>query len=281
MNYFTKAPELRHNGEKNQSPYGWGKAIRTHELEAAINNGLGQKDFAMHKLMLFLTGNAEGFKVPEKTVLQRCNISESGYKRARKKLAEMGWIFYKPGQYIQVNYNRIFKDFRDKSGGCSDEPREDEDTVAKVIISNPQRYPSGKNEFPQGAENRFPENTHNNINNKEEKIENKDIKDKGFRCEDTSSAAANAAAPSVSSQPLREFSYDREKANDAIRKYKKWETTSYEMMMCIFDDDDKESITSMKETGEYKAFLTECEEKRQALYKEYGNTIYISPLKEK
>ena len=41
MNYFTKAPELKHSGEKNQSPYGWGKAIRTHELEAAINGGLG------------------------------------------------------------------------------------------------------------------------------------------------------------------------------------------------------------------------------------------------
>ena len=82
----------------------------------------------------------------------------------------MGWIFYKPGQYIQVNYNKIFKDFRDKPVGCSEEPREDEDKVAEMAISNPPKYPSGENGFPQGVENRFHENTHNNINNRKEKI---------------------------------------------------------------------------------------------------------------
>lgn len=64
----------------------------------------------MIKLMYFLTANADGFKIAEKTVLQRCNISESGYKAARKKLVEMGWIYYKPGGYIKVNYNKIFSE---------------------------------------------------------------------------------------------------------------------------------------------------------------------------
>ena len=60
----------------------------------------------MYKVMMFLTGNAENeFKVSEKTVMDRCNISESGYKKARKKLVEMGWINHMPGEYIQVNFS--------------------------------------------------------------------------------------------------------------------------------------------------------------------------------
>ena len=56
-----------------------GKAMRMHELEAAFACCLGQKDFAMYKVMMFLSGNAaEKFRVSEKTIMERCNISESG-----------------------------------------------------------------------------------------------------------------------------------------------------------------------------------------------------------
>ncbi len=55
----------------------------------------------MAKIMYFLTGNAaDSFRVSEKTICERCNISESGYKNARKKLVEKGWLFHKPGEYI-------------------------------------------------------------------------------------------------------------------------------------------------------------------------------------
>ena len=106
MPNMNQAPELKYNGDKMKENKGWGKAIRTHELETAIMNGLGPKDMAMLKVMLFLTGNAEGFAVAEKTICDRCNISESGYKTARKKLADMGWITHSDGQIV-VNYNTI------------------------------------------------------------------------------------------------------------------------------------------------------------------------------
>ena len=66
----------------------------------------------MYKIMMFLTGNAtEKFRVSERTIMDRCNISESGYKHARKKLAEMGWITHEPSQYIQVNFDKIYSDY--------------------------------------------------------------------------------------------------------------------------------------------------------------------------
>ena len=176
-------------------------------------------------------------------------------------------------------------DFKYKPAGCPQESCEDEGMDPETVVSNPQEGYSGNDGFPQRFENGFSENTHNNINNRERKIENEEEKDNGFRCEDTRSSAATAAASQASSQPLREvlfYDYNREKANDAIRQYKKWEENTYGMMMCIFDDYDvdKEALAAMKKSDEYKAFLAECEEKRQALYKEFGNTIYISPLEE-
>ena len=75
---------IRHKGVKDRDPRGWGFAHRTHELEAAFACCLGSKDFAMYKVMLFLSGNApDKFRASEKTVMERCNISESGYKGAR------------------------------------------------------------------------------------------------------------------------------------------------------------------------------------------------------
>lgn len=106
-NTHSQAPELKYNGDKMKDNKGWGKAIRTHELEAAIMNGLGPRDMGMLKVMLFLTGNAEGFKIAEKTICERCNISETGYKDIRKKLVDKGWITHAPGGHIIVNYNVI------------------------------------------------------------------------------------------------------------------------------------------------------------------------------
>lgn len=83
---MNQAPVLLAEGEKNRGTLG--KAIRSHELEMAIFNCLGSRDVAAVKFMLFLTGNAAdgSFRITEKTVCRRCNISETGYKSARKKL---------------------------------------------------------------------------------------------------------------------------------------------------------------------------------------------------
>lgn len=115
MGYFNQAPILKKNGEKNRSEK-WGMAIRTNHLESIIFNGLTGKEGAQLKLILFLTGNADNgsFAVPEATVMNRCGMTETTYKSARKGLIEKGWIIHKPsanGQQgeIIVDYDAIYK----------------------------------------------------------------------------------------------------------------------------------------------------------------------------
>lgn len=107
MNEYKQAPVLLSKGEKHRGTLG--KAIRSHELEIAIMNGLGERDTVAIKIMFFLTGNADNgsFRVSEKTICERCNISESGYKTARKKLISRGWIEHKDGK-ITVLYDNIY-----------------------------------------------------------------------------------------------------------------------------------------------------------------------------
>ena len=40
--------------------------------------------------------------------MERCNISESGYKNARKKLIDKGWISLVAGEEIAVNFDAIY-----------------------------------------------------------------------------------------------------------------------------------------------------------------------------
>lgn len=111
MPNYTQAPLLISLGDKFRGSLG--KAIRSHELEIAIMNCLGARDIAAVKLMFFLTGNANDgtFRVAEKTVCERCNISEKSYKDARKKLVNIGWIEHKDGT-IKVMYDKIYKDYQ-------------------------------------------------------------------------------------------------------------------------------------------------------------------------
>ncbi len=274
MGYFEQSPELRHNGEKNQSPHGWGKAIRTHELEAAINCCLGPKDAAMVKIMYFLTGNAEGFRVSEKTIMNRCNISESGYKKARKKLAQMQWIFHEAGEYIQVNFNKIFSDYKAleaRSSQCS--PEKAGTTTAMEVNSNPSEVSSvyaARN--AEKTECRIPENTYNNINNNiTDKIKNDTGNSIMDRCEDTPSAAADAAASGESSQPLREKYYSREEKKKAENEYYSWFGTIERAISRKYNNaQTNEDYTRMNASDEYKEFLVEAEKRRNALEEKYG-----------
>ena len=269
MESYSQAPVLKHNGEKFQSPHGWGKAIRTHELEAAIFRCLGPKDYAMAKIMLFLTGNADGFRVSEKTIMERCNISETGYKKARKKLAEMGWIFHKPSDYIQVNFNKVFSDYKNARLGYL---QETEEKVNVDALSKPSEVSSELKTGASQDKNGIPEDTHNNINNN---ISNniKNIRDKGDRSENTCFVAD--ATPQVFSEPLREAKYSWDEIKEAKRKFEKWRQDTYDSMMCLFDEDEYEAIAAMKESEEYKNFEKQCEEKRNALKEKYGDLIRI------
>lgn len=153
MPNLNQAPKLVYNGNKDQKSKGWGKAIRTHELESAIMCGLGDRDFAMMKIMLFLTGNAPGFLVAEKTICDRCNISETGYKKARKKLIDMGWLSLSAGS-ITVNFDNIMKGYPENTSIST------KDTDKKLgITGDTSKGCTG--DTPTGITG----DTHNNINN--------------------------------------------------------------------------------------------------------------------
>lgn len=157
MPNLNQAPELVYNGNKDQKSKGWGKAIRTHELESAIMCGLGDRDFAMMKIMLFLTGNAPGFLIAEKTICDRCNISEVGYKKARKKLIDMGWLSLKDSKII-VNFDNIMKGY---TGDTSISVKDNQN-----IIDKKQGYTGDTSKrytgfTPQG----YTGDTYNNISN--------------------------------------------------------------------------------------------------------------------
>ncbi len=84
---YEQAPIIKaignKDGSQNSERKNWGKAIRRHELEAAICCCIGSRDMAQLKTMLFLTGNAEAkdedkkpFRVAQKTICERMNMSE-------------------------------------------------------------------------------------------------------------------------------------------------------------------------------------------------------------
>lgn len=115
MPNVQQAPILSSRGEKFQNESN--KSIMGWKLKEIIYNNLGERDFAMWKIMDFLITNAseqeclskgkEPFRVVEKTICERVKISESGYKTARKKLVDKGWIEHKNGR-ITVLYDNIY-----------------------------------------------------------------------------------------------------------------------------------------------------------------------------
>jgi hypothetical protein len=55
-----------------------------------------------------------GFRVSQKWITDLTGMDESGYKRARKALADMGWITHENG-YIAVNFDAIWAAAHDAS----------------------------------------------------------------------------------------------------------------------------------------------------------------------
>lgn len=140
MPNFEQAPLLKSKGEKNRNDK-WKKAIRTNHLESIIFNGLTGKQGAQLKIMFFLTGNADNgsFAVAEKTVMNRCGISETTYKNARKSLVEKGWIIHKPSKNgvqgeIIVDYDAIYASEKNSEETSKNEG--DVDNTPKTDIEN-------------------------------------------------------------------------------------------------------------------------------------------------
>ena len=168
MANYNQAPVLLAQGQKNRDSKKWGKAIRTHELEMKIMCGLGDRDFAAMKVMLFLTGNAAdgSFAVPEKTIMERCNISESAYKNARKKLVSMGWISHETGKHITVNYDKIYGGKGDTDNTPSNETQKIKGITDNTPLGITDNTPSG-----------YSHDTHNNIRNSINKYDNNEIEE--------------------------------------------------------------------------------------------------------
>ena len=159
MGYFNQAPILKSKGEKNRDSK-WGKAIRTHELESIIFNGLSGKQGAQLKLMMFLTGNADNgsFAVAEATVQSRCGMSENTYKMARKSLVEKGWIIHNPSQNgvqgsIIVDYDAIYKsaarDNENTSSKTENTPLGNDENTYNNITENINRNNLNQNTIKQ------------------------------------------------------------------------------------------------------------------------------------
>lgn len=99
------------NSQKDYRPTDWknyGKNIRDGYLEQKIAEVCGEKQFAAYKLLMFLTGSADGFRIAEKTACERCSLSERGYRNARKFLKENNLIRLTPDNRIEVNYEAIY-----------------------------------------------------------------------------------------------------------------------------------------------------------------------------
>lgn len=168
MPTYNQAPKIVYKGEKLTDSKGWGKTIRTHELEWKIMSELGEREMAMLKIMLFLTGNAEGFAVAEKTICDRCNISTSGYRTARKKLSDKGWITCDlENKKIIVNYDVILGNGEKGSTENRSVPTSSEKQSAEEELKN-FKEPISENRAMGISENTpetISENTHNNIRN--------------------------------------------------------------------------------------------------------------------
>ncbi len=119
MANHNQAPQLLSVGNKNQECDVYkGFAQRNHLLEYGMMNCLGDRDFTMLKIMLFLTGNQGnvGFTIPEDTICTACNISSKSYIDNRKKLIAKGWISHEEAKYIKVNYDKIYEDINKNWG---------------------------------------------------------------------------------------------------------------------------------------------------------------------
>lgn len=105
---YKQAPILVHNGLKKK----WG--CRNYyelpqELMRNVFNTLSGKHGNQLKLLIALMGTAGDyqFRVSQKWITDLTGMDESGYKRARKALADMGWITHKDG-FITVNFDEIW-----------------------------------------------------------------------------------------------------------------------------------------------------------------------------
>ena len=222
---YEQAPIIKAIGNKDgsQDRKNLGRAIRTHELEAAICCCIGNRDIAKLKTMLFLTGNAETkngndkpFRVAKKTICERMNLSEQRYYDARKGLEKMGWIHYDSKEnVIYVNYNKIYSDYDAYLADLHNVSPEKEDIESEANLMKTEELTLENNE---GLHNVSPSDClnvrHNNIKNNINKSINNKIND--------GVGAAYAAPPKEFIEMAFEYRNHMEKWIDYLEMLEKW-----------------------------------------------------------
>lgn len=224
---YEQAPIIKaignKDGSQNSERKNWGKAIRRHELEAAICCCIGNRNMAQLKTMLFLTGNAEAkeggensFRVAKKTICERMNMSEQRYYDARKELEKIGWIHYDEKEnVIFINYNKIYSDYDAYLVGLrNDSPQktcvESETNLTKMEELTLKNDEGLRNVSPSDCHNI----RHNNIKNNINKSINNKIND--------GACAANAAPPKEFIEMAFDYRNHHEKWGDFLFLLEKW-----------------------------------------------------------
>lgn len=62
---------------------------------------------AQLRIMIILIGTKPGFGISEQWMLERTGLSQPSYIKARKALADMGWITLEKRETIKVNFEAI------------------------------------------------------------------------------------------------------------------------------------------------------------------------------
>ena len=220
MEMYNQAPLLLRRGEKQTNKNDL-FAMRPHNLEAAICCCLGNRDIVALKVMLFFTGNSnEGeFRVSQKVIFDRMNISEKPYYTARKKLEEMKWIEYvRSENAIYINYDNIYADYKnylkEKKGGCNDSLLASGSNDRPVLTEKPQQSLNNGVGGCNDSQQDFLKDRHNNISNN---ISNSKMnKISGGAC------AASAAPPQFFIDIVNDFNSGNIQRKEALSKIDEW-----------------------------------------------------------
>ena len=102
-----KAPRIKHCGTKILPGCDDTYALSSSLLKTIFNqlNGKCGNQLKLITLLMGVPGNGQ-YRLSQKEIMTMTGMDESGYKRARKALIDLGWISYQDGS-IHVHFDRI------------------------------------------------------------------------------------------------------------------------------------------------------------------------------
>jgi len=151
---YKQAPRLIHRGNKFQNQGRFFYQL-PQSLMSNIFYELSGKHGNQIKLMCVLIGTAGdgSFRVSQRWIMEQTGMDESGYKRARKALADRGWITLDNG-CIYVNFDAIWERqhdaFPDAEASESDEIPSGGDALASGLDEAPSVDDAGASDIPSG-----------------------------------------------------------------------------------------------------------------------------------